>query len=301
MSNFSQGSRSRVAYVPEVTYGVTPVTPTTVQIPFVNFNVNTVIDQFADPSIRGDRQARTSNTGNTHVTGDFDVQLNHSNFDPFFASLLTGSWATNVLKFGSTQSSFTFEQASLDINQYWTYTGVVMDKLALTVNTTGNVSTKFTVMGKATALASTSICTTPTAPVEAAPFTHLGGTFKEGGSVTALISAITLNVDNGVSANFVLGVSTAAQLSDSMVKVTGSATVMFQDAVIASKFLNGTPTSLDFVLTDGTNTYEFNMPNVKYTGLTRTITQTGPVTLTVPFTGLFDNTSASILTITRSS
>ena len=299
--SFAQGSRTRLAYIPESTYGVTPATPTTVQIPFVSFNINQTIDQFQDTSIRGDRQERTLNSGNTHIAGDFDVQLTHSNFDPFFASLLTGTWSSNVLKVGSTSSSFTMEMASLDIGEYFVYTGLVMDKLALTVNATSNVTAKFTVMGQNASNSTTTLCATPTAPNASAPFTHLGGTFKEGGTVTALISSIALNIDNAMNGNFTLGNATTQALSEGMFKASGTLTVMFQDAVIANKFLAGTATSLDFTLTDGTNTYEFSMPNVKYTGVTRQIKDQGTITLSVPFTALYDNTSGSVLTITRSS
>jgi hypothetical protein len=302
MTQYAQGSRSQVTYIKETNFGVTPSpSPTLIAIPYTNFNINATIDQFKDTSVRPDRQERTSNSGNTHVAGDFDVQLNHHNFDPFFESLLTGSFATNVLKIGTTQSSFTFEQGSLDIGQYFSYTGVVIDKLALTVNTTGNVTAKFSVMGKSVALSATTLCATPTAITDATPYSHAGGTFKEGGTVTALVSALTLNIDNGMSANFTLGATTAQSLSESMIKITGSATVMFSDAVIANKFLSGTATSLDFTLTDGTNTMEIALPNVKYTGMSRQVTGQGTITLTVPFTALYDHTSATAITVTRSS
>ena len=302
MTTFAQGSRQVISYVPEVTYGVTPATPTFVAIPIASFNINPTIDQLADNSIRSDRQTRYSLTGNTHVTGDFDVNLNNHNFDLFFASLLTGTWATNVLKFGTVVTpSFTFEAGALDINEFFQYTGVVMDKLSLSVSTTGVVNTKFSIIGKAITLSSSTVATTLTPVTEHAPFTHIGGTFKEGGSVTALISNFTLNIDNKTTANFTLGGATAQNLSSGMVQVSGTAGVMFADAVIANKFLQGTPTSFDFTLTDGTNTMEFNLPNVKYTGMTRQVSGQGPITLNVSFAGLYDGSSASVLTITRSS
>jgi Phage tail tube protein len=299
---FAQGSRTQVAYVAETTYGTTPTTPTTVVIPDVSFAVNATIDQLEDNSIRADRMQRYSLTGNTHVTGDFDVNLANHNFDPFFASLLTGQWSTNVLKFGTLAApSFTFEVGQLDIGQYWTYTGVVVDKLALSISTTGVVTAKFTVIGKATALASSTICASPTVVTERAPFTSQVGTFKEAGAITAVFTALALTIDNQTTANFVLGSNTAANLSSGMVKATGTATVEFQDAVIANKFLAGTASTLDFTLTDGTNTLEFVLPNIKYTGAARTVSGQGPVTLAVTFTALYDATTSTVLTITRSS
>ncbi len=303
MTTFAQGSRTQVAYVAESTYGTTPATPTTIVIPIVSFAVNATKDQLEDNSIRSDRMQRYSLDGNTHVSGDFDVNLNNHNFDPFIASAFTGTWTTNVLKFGTAVTpSFTFEVGQLDIAEYWLYTGVVIDKMQLTISTTGVVTTKFTTIGKATApITATSICATPTAVTEHPPFTAQPGTFKEAGSVTGVFQALSLTIDNQTTANFVLGSATAANLSSGMVKATGTATVMFQDAVIANKFLNGTASTIDFILTDGTNTLEFNLPNVKYTGAARTVSGQGPVTLAVTFTALYDSASSTVCTVTRSS
>jgi len=302
MTTFAQGSRQVISYVSETTYGVTPATPTFVAIPVASFNINPTIDQLADNSIRSDRQTRYSLTGNTHITGDFDVNLNNHNFDPFFASLLTGAWSTNILKFGNLSApSFTFEAGATDISEYFQYTGVVMDKLSLSVSTTGVVTAKFSVIGKGVTLTSATAATTLTPVTEHAPFTHIGGTFKEGGSITALISNFTLNIDNKTTGNFTLGGNTTQNLASGMVQVAGTAGVMFADAVIANKFLQGTPTSFDFTLTDGTNTIEITCPNVKYTGMTRQVSGQGPITLNVAFTALYDSGSSSTLTITRSS
>jgi hypothetical protein len=66
-----------------------------------------------------------------------------------------------------------------------------------------------------------------------------------------------------------------------------------------NKFVNGTATSIDLKLDDGTNTVEFFFPNVKYTGATKTITGSSPVVLEMPFAALYDVTALSNIVITR--
>jgi hypothetical protein len=67
-----------------------------------------------------------------------------------------------------------------------------------------------------------------------------------------------------------------------------------------NKFVNGTASSIDVKLDDGTNTYQFFFPNVKYTGATKTINGNGPISLSMPFKALYDATTTSHVVITRS-
>ena len=68
----AQGSRSLVSKVAEVNWGVTPVTPSMVAVPYTTFNVNLTKDVHEDLSIRADRRERFSLHGNRTIAGDLD-------------------------------------------------------------------------------------------------------------------------------------------------------------------------------------------------------------------------------------
>lgn len=297
---FAQGSRSQVAYIAETVFGTTPATPTLIAIPNVSFNINMVRTDYVDTSIRADRMTRYSLTGTRTVTGDFSTLLSHNNFDPFIASAMNSTWATNVLKTGTTQQSFSIEQGQLDISAYSLYTGCTVDKLTITVPTNAPVTSQFTVVGKDQILSSTTAATTLTPATANQPYTHLGGSIKEGGTVVADISALTLDISNTLTANLVLGSATSPALSFGMSAVTGTVTAFFDTIALYNKFMNATMSSLDFTLSDGTNTMEFLIPNLKYTATTKSISGTGSVMLAINFTALYDATTSSNLVITRS-
>lgn len=299
--SISTGSRSQVGIVVETVYGTTPATPSLTGLAYTDFSVNLTHDEYEDNTIRADRMERYSITGNNHVAGDITANFSALNFDSLLESLMSSLFTTNVLKIGSTRKSFSMEEAQSDISIYNVFTGVLVDKLDLTVPSDAIVTAKFSVVGKdQSAYASTSIDTDGyTAPAAARPFTHLGGTFKEGGVVVGYITSIDLSVDNGYTANYSLGNAACRDMTYNMIKVSGTVNAYFEDSVFVNKFMNQTVSSLDFTLTDGTHTMEFNMPNVKYTGATKTVNGQGPVTIALPFKALYDSVSANVLTITR--
>lgn len=296
------GALSYVAYIAEEAWGTTPDTPELTSIPFVDFSMNTTKVFADDNSTRADRIMRYAIAGNQQVAGDMTVNLSHANFDVLLASMLNNTWATNVLKAGVTRSSLTVEAGNTDINQFQQYTGVIVDKMTLAVPVTGVVTAKFSMIGKQQTNSTSTIDTTPgiTAAGEYEPFVHNAGTFKEGGSTVGYLTSIDMTIDNGNTANFSLGSNYARDLSVSFTKITGTVNAWFEDVVMYNKFLNNTASSIDFTLTDGTNTLEIKLPAVTYTGATRTITGNGPIVLAMPFSALYDTGTSSNIVITRS-
>lgn len=298
------GSRSQVAYIQETTFGTTPATPQLTALPFISWNVNLTKDEYDDNSIRSDRMERYSVSGNRHLAGEFDINYQPLNYDTFLEGLLYNTWSGNTLKVGTTSKSFTMEEAALDISQYRVYTGVMVDKFNINIPNNGLITAKFNVIGKdQSALSGATIDTDGSvAPATvSSPMTHTGtnGFFKIGGSSVGYITALSLTVDNGMSSNYALGVATAHSLTPGFIKVTGTATVFFEDAVAYNLFINGTQSSIDFKLDNGTNTHEFSLPNVKFVGATKTITGQGPISMSFTYKALYDATSGSNIVITR--
>ena len=299
------GSRSKVGFIPEVTFGTIPATPNLTEVPFTSFSVNLTRDEYDDTSIRSDRMERYSLSGNKSVAGSMDVNFAHGQFDSFLESLVYGTWTTNSLTVGTTRKSFTVEEAQMDISQYRVYTGVMVDKLEITVPASGIVTAKFDLLGKnQSALAAVTIDadTNWTAAVVRQPFTDNGvsGFVKEGGTATGIITNIQMVIDNGHAKNYTVGTDVIRDFTAGNIKVTGTVSVFFEDAVMYNKFINGTSTSLDIKLDDGTNNFEILLPNVKLTGATKTINGNGPVTMSMPFKALYDGTTTSNIKFTRS-
>lgn len=299
------GTRARVGYIAEVTQGTTPATPAFAELPFTSWNVNLTRGAFEDNSIRSDRMARYNLTGNSEVAGQMDVNMTHGYYDSLLQSLLQSTWTTNVLKTGSTRTSLAMEEQQLDIGEYRVYNGMIVDKFQLTVPANGVVTGKFDLIGFSQSALSTATFTgatwVPVATIKN-PFTQYGasGFLKEGGATVGYVTGLDFTIDNAHTKNFAIASNVVRDFTSARSKITGTASVFFEDATMYNKFFNGTYSSLDLKLDNGTNTLEFSFPNIKYMGATKTITGAGPVTMSMPFEALYDGTALSHVVITRS-
>jgi len=301
--SFATGSQVEFTVIAESTYGTTPsITPGDTQfVPFISNNLNLTKAVFEDPSIQANRQSKFSRHGNREVGGDISFAYSHEAFDIFFESLCSSTFSSEILKIGQTQSSMTVQVAHQDITQNRIFTGLVANTFNLEVNLDGVVQSTFGLMGKDMTVATSDIDSAPTAAPDKQPFVHFDGTFKEGGSAIAILTGISLSVDNQNNANYVLGSDSIDSLSSAMIKVEGTVTAYFQDAVLLNKFINETASTIEFTLDDGEgNTHTFLLPNVKYNGADIQVSDGNTVPVTLPFVALYDGTEATSLKITRS-
>jgi hypothetical protein len=294
------GSRKQVAYIAEVTFNVTPTTPQTQVIEFVDFKAATNAPLLTDPSLRSDRQISFARRGNDSIQGDIEVVMCAANFDEFVEAAFQGTWSTNVLKIGQTQRSFSIEEGFTDLAQFHAFTGCVFDTMTMDVTVDKLVTTKFAFIGASeTAFSGTSLDVTPTAITSKPKFYHVGGTFKEGGSTVAYLSAISWTLKNNATASNALGVSGVRAITSGKVEVTGKVTALFEDVVMYNKFKNNTDTILEYTLTDATNTHTYFFPKVKYVMGMIQGNGDGPLTVEVEFTAVYDTSTATTLRLTR--
>jgi len=294
------GHRSQLSYIPEVTWGTTPGTPQMISVPYTSFKADLAKQTFQDNSIINDRMQRYVMFGNQTVGGELEVNLSHGNFDFLLESACNSSFTTNVLKTGATKKFFTFESGALDISQYTVYTGMLVDKMTVSIPATAPVTAKFDLLGKTSSISGTALDATLTAAGAKTPYVHVGGTFTEGGSATAIITTMNFTVDNGYNSNFALGSTSPRDVTYDLAKITGTVTAYFEDAALYTKFVNGTSTSLSAQLTDGTNTLKFEFPKIYYTGGSKPISGQGAILVTLPFVSVYDGTALSNIVITRS-
>jgi len=299
MTITSSGANAYTAYIAETTFGTTPATPTLIGIPLNVFNINLTKENTKDSSIQIDGQSRYTSFGNQTVTGDFEDSLTTLH-DPFLQAAMRSTYATGILKMGNTETSFSWEQGFPSTSLYRVFTGIEIDKLAITVPVAGDVTAKYSVMGKAMTMSSTTIDPGGiTVPAVIKPMKHNGGSVTEGGSTIANITTINLNIDNSMTTNYTLGNSSITSISAGPRKVSGTFTALFTDSALMTKFINGTQTSFGFTVSNGTNSYTFLASNVSYTAATVNVTPAATIPVQVAFECDYDPTSASSLVITK--
>lgn len=265
-----------------------------------SFSLTPNAEFYTSNRIVRDRMPRTPRKGNTSTGGDIAVDLMYGAYDDLLAAAALGTWNTNTLKAGKAEQSLAFQVDMDDINTYLLYVGNYVSSWSVTVPLDGVVTSTFTIAGKEVTEETTSLSTSAAA-IQNEPFYQGDGTFNEGGTPIAYLTALNFTLENGYSPNYSLGNTAPTDMTYSTAGVTGEVTAYVPDLTLFNKFLNETETSLDFTLTDPAgNTLQFVMPKVKYSGAPLAIEDDQAVNLTLPFTAYYDSVEDTVLKIVRS-
>lgn len=299
---FSQGSRSGLAFVNEVTYATTPGTPSMVDIPFSTSDLNLTKEILESPDIRSDRAISYYRHGNRQVGGPIGFALRADDHDMFLESAFFNQFSAGVLKIGTSLRSMTIEERSLDISQYRRFTGCVVSQLQVTCQVNATVNASATIVG--------SNMTTSTSPLDASitpysindPFDTYSGAVLENGSPIAAITSADFTIDNGVSPTFVLGSAATPQLEYGRSRITGTIQAYFENLTLMNKFINETESSLQINMTtpSGADTYTFLFPRIKYNGGSVPISNEQSRIINMPFAALYDPVEQTMLKLTKS-
>lgn len=299
---FSQGSRSSLSFVTEVTFGTTPAGSFT-NLPFTTHSLNLTKDRVAGNDIQADRMPRVDRHGNRQVAGDIVVDLRDGVYDAFLESAMLNTWATNVLKVGVTPKFLSIEDYAADIDQARLFTGMTVSTMGISLAPNQMVTTTFGMVGKDMTVSATQ--KTQTAAANNAPFDAYSGDIAIGNvgssSAVAIVTGLDFTLNNSFAPTFVIGDSSAPSLEYGRAEVEGTITAYFEDTALINRFLNETETELEVSVNDptGTNAYTFLFPRIKINSAD--VPVDGPTSriINMSFVALFDATEASNLVITR--
>jgi hypothetical protein len=296
---FASGGYHGLYYVAENSFGVTPANPVWIPFRHTDCSLELKRDSFESKELRSDRAITDLRLGTYKCDGDVGFELSAFAYDTMLEALLAGSWSANVLKQGVVQRSFSILRRFADITQYQVFSGCCPNKLTLDLKPSGIVTGKFSFIGSDMTAALPSGSTYAAAP-DRPPMDSFSSTLLEGGTSFALASAISLTLENGIEADYVIGSKYAPQCSWGRSKLTGKLTAFFTDLTMFNKFLNETASSLEFVTSDGLQTLTWLMSNLKYTTATNAVKDEKPIPIDMSFSALH-HVADTNLKITRSS
>jgi hypothetical protein len=299
---FSQGSRSSLSFVTEVTFGTTPAGSFT-NLPFTTHSLNLTKDRVAGNDIQADRMPRVDRHGNRQVAGDIVVDLRDGVYDAFLESAMLNTWSTNVLKVGVTPKFFSIEDYASDIDQARLFTGMTVSTMAISLAPNQMVTTTFGMVGKDMTVSATQ--KTQTAAANNAPFDAYSGDIAIGNvgssSAVAIVTGLDFTLNNSFAPTFVIGDNSAPSLEYGRAEIEGTITAYFEDTALINRFLNETETELEVSVNDptGTNAYTFLFPRIKINSAD--VPVDGPTSriINMSFVALYDSTELSNLVITR--
>jgi hypothetical protein len=299
---FAQGSRSSLSFITEATFGTTPAGNFT-NLPFSTHSLNLTKDRVAGTDIQADRMARVDRHGNRQVGGDIVVDLRDGDFDSFLESAMLNTWATNVLKVGTTPKFFSIQDYAADIDQSRVFTGMSVSTMGISLAPNQMVTTTFGMVGKDMTISATE--KTQDAASGAQPFDAYSGDISignvGGASAVAVVTALDFTLNNSYAPTFVIGDDSAPSLEYGRAEVEGTLTAYFEDASLIDRFINETETEIEVSVDDptGANAYTFTFPRVKINSAD--VGVDGPTSrmISMSFVALYDTTEGTNLKITR--
>jgi hypothetical protein len=205
-------------------------------------------------------------------------------------------------KVGTTIKSATFERAFTDINQYLQYTGCVCNKFTLDIKPGEIIKATWDFLGKDMANTTVTAATAVTAAPTNSPFDAYNVVILENDLPTTSITGLTIEMDNGRSFKGVVGSNTIKEIFEGACDVKGSVTMFFADAVMLTKFMAETPSSIDIRLNDpnGVDFHHIRLCRLKFNGSDINNPKEGPVVVTVPYQALLDPVTGTNLVYQRS-
>lgn len=300
---FAQGSRSRLAYGVETTFGTAASTYT--NLPFNTHSLNLTKDRVAGNEIQPDRMPRVDRHGNRQTAGDIVVDLRDGDYDDLIESAMLSTFdgITGVIKVGTTPKFLTLEDYAADIDQARLFTGCAVNTMAVSLAPNQMVTTTFGIVGKDMTISATE--KTVSAASGAAPFDAYSGDLAIGNvgasSNVAIVTGMDFTLTNSFAPTFVIGDDSAPSLEYGMATVEGTLSAYFEDASLINRFLNETETELQVSVNDptGTNAYTFLFPRVKINSAD--VGVDGPTSriISMSFVALYDSTEGTNLSITR--
>jgi len=299
---FAQGSRSSLSFITESTFGTTPAGNFT-NLPFSTHSLNLTKDRVAGTDIQADRMARVDRHGNRQVGGDIVVDLRDGDFDVFLESAMLNTWATNVLKVGTTPKFMSIEDYAADIDQARVFTGMSVSTMGISLAPNQMVTTTFGMVGKDMTMSATE--KTQDAASGAQPFDAYSGDISignvGGATAVAIVTALDFTLNNSYAPTFVIGDDSAPSLEYGRAEVEGTLTAYFEDAALINRFLNETETEIEVSVDDptGANSYTFTFPRVKINSAD--VGVDGPTSrmISMSFVALYDAAEGTNLKITR--
>jgi len=299
-------ARSRVAYIPEVTYGTTPATPAFQELRRTSGNLVTKKGTVVSDEIRLDRNVRDEFMVSQDVNGSYDLELSYGSYDDLLAAALFGDWSSNVLWNGSTEKSFTFEE-TVDLGggtyAYSRFAGCEVSTLALNFNSRAAVKGSVSLMGKQETTGSAIISgATYTAPNTNKIETAVSVASLSVASLSPVpkIKSLSLNVNNNLRIRDRIGSLYTEQFGMGQSDITGTLEAYFEtnalyDAVLAH---GGGAISL-VVGAVSTKKYQIDLPNVVFLdGAKKLGGKNDDVMVSLPIRALYDGSNGS-MKITR--
>ena len=267
------------------------------------------VENITSNELRSDRMVSDLIQVSRQNSGGFDFELSYASFDSLLQGALFDEWTGDILKQAIRKYSYSIEKAHLDINQYFLFTGMMVNEFNLSLATGAIATGSFTFLGSNATLLQASNATT-LSPANSNTIMNCMGNVASlqeatyGGTLTELtgiyVQELSITIANNLRPVMAIGSNVMQEVAVGKADITGTLNAYFTNDRLFDKFLAGTALQLQFQITDGTNSYTFLIPKIKFE--TESIPASGQDTDVVEnltWRAIRDATTGTMLQITR--
>lgn len=305
----ADASATRLAVVPETTWGTTPSTPSFTSLRITGETLAPVKETVRTNELRADRNVTDEIMTARSSSGEINFELSYGTFDhPLFTSLFTNDWEgspDDTLKNGTTGNSMTLER-TLNLgggtSEYIRFVGCLANTMSLEITAGQIVTGSFGILGKfgsrGSSIISGATYTDANDNVVLNATSNFASLSVGSLSPTPRIRSLSLSVTNNLRQQQVVGDLDAAGMGAGRFEVTGNMEAYFQSSALFQSFLDHDDLSLSFVLGSASGSrYRFTIPTIKLTGNPGANAggNDQDVMLTLPFTAIYDRTTSPSL------
>lgn len=278
----SSGAMISTYLVPETTPGETPEIPEWHTLRLTSNTLSPSVDTERSEEIRDTRMAGGGIITSLDYQGDLGYEFSAESFDHLLEAAFYGTWEADTpsvgidtLEIGSDRHTFTIVKGYRDIDVWTTFTGVHIGSMSIDIPEQGRITGSFTCMGLGYEDADASpidgdTINPPKTTIPMGSATSVGDIEIDDTALagSACISAMSLEIDNTMQVQRCLGKAGPGALIATRANVTGTVTMAWsqQAWAIWKNMLTRQAVKLTFPLTDGGNTYTFEIGEAELDG-----------------------------------
>jgi len=210
---------------------------------------------------------------------------------------------------GQTDVSFSIEHYHQDLTLSELFLGCKIDKMALALPPTGMATISMDFMGKDITTAGSQYYTTPTVITSTGVLASVNGILQAQGGTLATITGLSININDNMSAEALVGSNTYGDIAEGLILVDGQVTAVFDSGTMRDYFINETEVALSVAMSASNvaaaDFLAFTLPRIKFGGADKddgqkTLIQTLPFTALVATIDVFQIWRTSKLQLPRS-
>lgn len=180
------------------------------------------------------------------------------------------------------------------------YRGCRLNTLSVATDIDARVLFTFGVIGTEAVPYGVPVAATFDSPTTSEPMVTSVGSISEGGNTLAIATSHNFTLNNGMAPLFTLHNRAAFKVQNGIFTASGTLSAYRESGGLFAKFLNETATEISQTFSDGSNTYTFTFPNVRYTQADDAVPGPDAIVNSFTYSAGYDGTAQTTVTISRS-